>query len=181
MIEPEDIIKKYYKNFPSAYRILIEHSKRVSEKAESIGKRLNGVDMRFLYEASMLHDIGIIHTDAPEIGCYGKEPYIVHGIIGRKMLEDEGLPKHGLVAERHVGAGISLKDIKEKGLPLPERDMVPVTLEEKIICVADKFFSKKSMNHIEEKSLEQVMKEISTYGDEKLRFFISLLEELCII
>lgn len=59
------------------------------------------------------------------------------------MLDSLGLdPAFGLVAERHTGAGITLDNILKAGLPLPRREMVPQSLEEKIICCADKYFSK---------------------------------------
>jgi uncharacterized protein len=44
--------------------------------------------------------------------------------------------------ERHVGVGISRQEIRDRNLPLPLRDMLPASLEEIIICYADKFFSK---------------------------------------
>ena len=116
----------------------------------------------------MLHDIGMFLTDSPEIDCHGKEPYIKHGILGRQILEKEGLPKHALVCERHIGVGLSLRDIVDQQLPLPHRDMLPVTLEEKIICYADCFYEKNPNRLREEKSLEKVSKSISKWGEENL-------------
>jgi hypothetical protein len=58
------------------------------------------------------------------------------------MLEDMGLTAEALICERHVGAGISADEICSRRLPLPNRNMLPVTIEEQIICYADKFFSK---------------------------------------
>lgn len=154
MADPLKIIKKYYEPHPLAFRLLVEHGEAVKRKALEIAERLKdrNPDIDFIIEASMLHDIGMIHTHSPLLGCYGKRPYICHGYLGRLMLEQEGLPLHGLVAERHVGTGITIEDIKKKSLPLPLRDMVPESLEEKIICVADKFFSKIE-NPIPKKSL----------------------------
>ena len=91
----------------------------------------------------MLHDIGIGLCEAPQLHCSGTEPYLAHGVLGRQLLEKEGLGLHALVCERHTGAGITAEEIREGGLPLPVRDYLPVSLEEKIICVADKFYSKK--------------------------------------
>ncbi|MCX7793868.1 MAG: HD domain-containing protein [Thermodesulfovibrionales bacterium] len=180
MPEPLKIIKKYYNPDSLVFRILIEHGEAVKKKALQIagGLKDRNPDIDFIIEAAMLHDIGIILTNSPLLGCYGKAPYIAHGYLGRQLLESEGLYMHGLVAERHVGAGITIKDIKEKGLPLPVRNMVPESLEEKIICVADKFFSKNRNIHTEEKSLDIVLKEIAGYGEERLSFFEKLLREL---
>ena len=57
-------------------------------------------------------------------------------------MRKEGFPRHALVCERHTGAGISLQSIIDQQLPVPHRDMVPVSLEEQVICFADKFFFK---------------------------------------
>ncbi len=180
MADPLKIIKRYYRPDSLAFRLLVEHGEAVMKKALLIAEGLKdrNPDIDFIIEASMLHDIGIIQTDSPMLGCYGKEPYVCHGYLGRKILEEEGLLLHGLVAERHVGVGITIEDIKKKSLPLPLRDMVPQSLEEKVICVADKFFSKNRKSHAEEKPLRIVLEEIAKYGEEKLIFFKELLKEL---
>ena len=41
-----------------------------------------------------------------------------------------------------MGAGLSIADIEKHNFPIPKRDMMPTTIEEKIICFADKFFQK---------------------------------------
>ena len=95
----------------------------------------------------MLHDIGIFMTRTPELGCHGKHPYICHGILGSDLLKKEGQPELALVCERHVGVGISKADIHRHRLQLPKRDMIPVSIEEQIVCYADKFFSKNGNGH----------------------------------
>jgi uncharacterized protein len=119
----------------------------------------------------MLHDIGIFLTNEPKIGCNGDKTYICHGYLGREILEKEGFPKHALVCERHVGVGLTVKDIEEKHLPVPKRDMMPVSIEEQIICFADKFFSKDSNFLLKEKPLERVRNSIAKFGEEKIRKF----------
>jgi len=42
--------------------------------------------------------------------------------------------------------GLTVEDIDNKGFPLPRRDMRPLSLEERIICFADKFYSKDKNN-----------------------------------
>ncbi len=67
-------------------------------------------------------------------------------------MRGEGYPRHALVCERHTGAGLSLEGIIAQDLPVPHREMVPVSLEEQVICFADKFYSK---THLEkEKSVK---------------------------
>ncbi|MEW6586592.1 MAG: HD domain-containing protein [Nitrospirota bacterium] len=172
-MDPVAIIEKYYSPGSPAHHILISHSRIVAEKALKIARRVNHLQpyLQFIQDAAMLHDIGIYLTNEPEIGCYGDREYICHGFLGRELLEKEGFPKHALVCERHVGVGIALRDIEEKSLPLPKRDMSPVSLEEKIICLADKFFSKDPEFLVKEKPLALVRKSVARYGDDKLRRF----------
>ncbi len=142
-----DIIEKYYTKGSKLYEIYISHVSDVTEKALKISHKHPelAIDIQFLEEASMLHDIGIFMTDAPRIACVGDMPYICHGYLGRELLTKEGYPKHGLVCERHTGTGLSLQNIIDKKLPIPQRDMRPQSLEEQIICFADKFYSKSKL------------------------------------
>ena len=160
------IIDTYYSNNHTLRSILLAHSEAVARKALAIADRHPEyeLDRTFLYEASMLHDIGIFLTDAPKIYCFGDEPYICHGYLGAGLLERSGYHRHALVCERHTGAGISLEQIIRDDLPLPHRPMLPVTWEEQVICFADKFFSKSRPN--EEKSVAKALKSISRYGEE---------------
>lgn len=138
------IINKYYPEDNELKHILLTHSRSVADKALWIaGKHpeLN-LDKQFLEEAAMLHDIGIFMTDADGICCFGSYSYICHGYLGADLMRKEGFPRHALVCERHTGAGISLQSIIDQQLPVPHRDMVPVSLEEQVICFADKFFKR---------------------------------------
>ena len=117
----------------------------------------------------MLHDIGIFKCNAAGIQCFGTEPYICHGRIGAELLRSEGFPRHARVCERHTGAGITKAQIIAQNLPLPQQDFLPETMEEKVICYADKFFSKTHLDR--EKTIEQAEKSLSKFGDEGvLRF-----------
>ena len=107
---------------------------------------------------------GIFQTDAPDIQCFGTYPYICHGYLGADLVRKEGFPRHALVCERHTGAGLSLQNILDRGLPLPHRDMLPVSMEEQIICFADKFFSKTKLD--KEKSLDKARKSVAKHGEE---------------
>lgn len=165
------LIEKYYPGGSLARRLLLAHSNLVARKALEIARGVPefSPDLAFIEEASLLHDIGIFMTRAARIGCHGDLPYVAHGHIGREILEQEGLPRHALVCERHVGLGITLDEIEDNDLPLPARDMSPVTIEEKIICLADKFYSKYGSALTREKPLDQVRKEIGRYGEHKLK------------
>ena len=83
------------------------------------------------------------------------------------------MPDHALVCERHVGVGITRTDIQSHGLPLPDRDMLPVSLAETIVCYADKFYSKNGNGAGGEKSLDQVMKGLENYGPDQVERFMA--------
>ena len=167
----KSIIDKYYKGNGKLKDILLRHSKAVAQKALAIADAHPELhlDRQFIIEAAMVHDIGIIKTDAPDIQCFGAEPYIRHGVLGAEMMRAEGFPLHARVCERHTGAGLSLKEIEEQHLPLPHEDLLPETLEEKVICYADKFFSKTKLDR--EKTLEQAERSVAKHGEEGLRRF----------
>ncbi len=172
-MNPFDIINKYYQSNSRAFEILIQHGKQVARKALDAAKKVPQLnpDLDFIKEAAMLHDIGMVLTNATELGCKGKNPYICHGYLGREILEKIGLPKHALVCERHVGVGITIEDIKNYDLPLPKRNMLPVSIEEQIICFADKFFSKNWDSLKKEKSVEDIKQYLKPYGLDKVRRF----------
>lgn len=178
-MDPLEIIARHYEGHPMARRLLLSHSTLVARKAVEAARIAMGrepglvLDLGFIEEAAMLHDIGMIRTDAPSLGCRGGLPYICHGVLGREMLEAEGLPLHALVCERHVGVGITAREIEAKGLPLPPRDMIPLSPEEQVICFADKFFSKNGGDYGPhgEKPLALVRQSIAKYGEDKLRTF----------
>lgn len=171
MIDYESIINKYYGTSSRLRTILTVHSRLVAEKAlRCAAARGLDVDREFVEEAAMLHDIGIFRCNAPDICCTGTLPYICHGVEGRKILEAEGLPRHALVCERHTGAGLTVADIESQHLPLPRRDMTPQSLEEKLICYADKFFSK-SGDITAEKPLDKVRRSMERHGADTLERF----------
>lgn len=154
-MDPLLLIDKYYPEDNELKHILLKHSRSVADKALAMARKhpeLN-LDLQFIEEAAMLHDIGIFQTDAEGICCFGKYPYICHGYLGAELVRKEGFPKHALVCERHTGAGLSLQNIIQQDLPVPHREMTPVSLEEQIICFADKFFQ--SPNWIMKKELKK--------------------------
>jgi len=169
---PIDIINKYYQPGTKGWHILTEHSKAVRDFALDIVSRhpeLNA-DAQFVSDAAMLHDIGIFYTNAPDLGCYGDKPYICHGYLGRELLEKEGLPQHALVSERHTGAGLTQEEIIAQNLPVPHRDMLPVTVEEQIICFADKFFNK-SKELTKPQMIEKIRRKLLKHGQQQLDRF----------
>lgn len=175
-MNPIDIIKKYYEESSSLYNILVNHSSDVTKKALDIAKKhpeLN-IDIQFVREAGMLHDIGIFMTNAPSIDCNGEYPYLAHGYLGSELLQKEGFLKHALVCERHTGAGLTLQEIIDQKLPLPHRDMMPISIEEQLICFSDCFFSKTHLG--EEKPIETIKYKLSKFGDRSIKQFTEWCE-----
>lgn len=170
-MDPLEIIEKYYAQNPKCKEILLSHSYDVTDLALKIAQRkpeLNA-DMQFIQEAAMLHDIGIIKTYAPDLYCEGDSPYICHGYLGSEMIAAEGYGRHALVCERHTGAGLSLAHILEADLPIPHREMLPVSIEEQIICFADKFYSKTHLG--EERNVKKARGKLEKYGADTLERF----------
>ena len=159
------IIDKYYPEetggeHPSSdlRQLLLQHSRQVADRCLKIASthRELPVDVQFLEEAAMLHDIGIFRCYAPSICCHGTEPYIRHGLLGGEMLRNEGFPRHARVAERHTGTG------------LPGYE--PETLEEQIICYADKFYSKSSPDRV--RTVAEAAQSLEKFGAAGVRKFL---------
>lgn len=168
-------IYAFYPEEPQLRGLLETHSEMVTQEALAICDAHAEVcaDRVFIREAGMLHDIGIVDCDAPSIYCYGDLPYICHGVAGSDRLRKAGYPRHALVCERHTGSGITCEEIIERGMPLPRRDMLPESVEEQIICYADKFYSK-SGDPRRRKSLSSVIKSMSRHGRKPLERFLKL-------
>ena len=180
-----DILLRYYGTGSAGHdaaETFMRHSELVAARAGEMAQRLGlGYEaVAFVREGAMLHDIGIYLTHAPELGCTGEEPYIRHGVLGSGILESHGLMRHSKVCESHVGAGLTAEEIKASGLPLPERDMLPESIEEKIICVADKFYRKSGANGHLELTVEEARTGIARYGKGPASRFDAWLKELAI-
>ncbi|GHV12197.1 phosphohydrolase [Bacteroidia bacterium] len=170
------LLKKYYDEGSELYSLLLRHSQMVGEKALEVAQKHPEweIDKEFLYEAALLHDIGVYLTDAPRIHCFGKEPYVSHGYLGADILRREGFEKHALVCERHTGSGLTMEDVLNNQLDLPWQDFLPVSLEEKIICFADKFYSKGRPDEV--RTITQIRQTISRYGWEALQRWDDLVK-----
>ena len=173
--DPRSLINVLYAESPSARQILTVHSEAVADMAVDIATR-KGLDIERVRYAALLHDIGIILTDAPSIGCTGIEPYIAPGILGADLLRSLGAPEYAArVAERHTGTGLTADDIRAQHLPLPtDRILVPETRLERLVCYADKFYSKNPERLDVRKSRELVRAEMSRHGNDTLARFDAL-------
>jgi uncharacterized protein len=175
------LICKYYPEDDELRRVLLKHSRQVADRCLAICKKHPElpVETQFVEEAAMLHDIGIRWCNAPSIHCFGEEPYLRHGQIGAELLRKEGFERHARVCERHTGTGITREQIVRQGLPLPlDGDYVPETLEEQLVCYADKFFSKSHPERV--LSVAQAAASLEKFGVEGVRKFLGWAETFSI-
>jgi uncharacterized protein len=165
------IIDKYYPDDDELRQLLLLHSRQVADLCLSCCDRHPELqlDRAFVEEAAMLHDIGIRWCHAPGIYCMGDEPYLLHGLIGGRVLREEGFPRHARVCERHTGAGITRRQIEERHLPLPLDDYLPETPEEQLVCYADKFFSKSHPERV--LTPEQAANSLERFGSDGVERF----------
>jgi len=178
-VNPRALLEKQFGTNCQGLEIVYRHSRMVADKALAIarGSLARDLNLEFIEQAALLHDIGVSRIYAPQLHCFGKAPYICHGILGREILEAEGYPLHALVCERHIGVGLSLRDIAGQKLPLPEREMSPESRAERIVALADLFFSKKGGNLEREKSPDQIRNDLLKFGQNKVTIFEEWLQE----
>ena len=168
----EYLIEKYYPEDDDLRRLLLKHSRQVADRCLLIAKKHPelSVDASFLEEAAMLHDIGIRWCHAPSIFCNGTEPYICHGLIGAQLMRREGYELHARICERHTGTGITREQIERQQLPLPPADYIPQSLEEQIVCYADKFYSKSHPDRV--LTVVQTAQSLENFGHEGVEKFL---------
>jgi uncharacterized protein len=110
-------------------------SKRLSEKATERGHHINE---EATVASALLHDIGRSQTQL-----------VTHGYVGAGILEKEGVDSVVVeIVRRHVGAGISAGEAAS--LNFPPGDYIPRTLEQKIVCFADKMLDGEKARPFEE-------------------------------
>lgn len=104
------------------------HSLKVAEKALELAYQIKKaeVNLDLVEIGALLHDIGRAKTHG-----------FKHAIIGGEILRDRGYPSSlSRICETHILGGLDKEDARL--LNLPEREYLPVSIEEKIICLADK-------------------------------------------
>ena len=100
--------------------------------------------------------------------CLSKNPSPGRGTLNVTL---STLDAYARVCERHTGAGLTREEIIKQNLPLPWQDFLPETMEEKLICYADKFFSKTRPDA--EKSFEHVLRSLEKFGPEGVERFLA--------
>ena len=176
-IDAMAIIGYFYPEDSPLRQLLLKHSMQVKNKALEIADKAPGVvvDREVVTAGAMLHDIGIKFCHAPSIYCHGELDYILHGSCGGDMLRSYGMEKgldleaYARICERHTGSGITAQEVAAQKLPLEIRNYLPETNEEKLIALADKFFSKSG--DLQEKPLAKIRRSMAKFGEASLQRF----------
>ena len=171
-MDPFAILFDFYPEDTPLRKLLLKHSCQVRDKAlEIMDMKENAalpLDRETVVNGALLHDIGVVLCHAPAILCEGHDNYLRHGLIGAQMLREYAaqhhltLEKYAKICERHTGSGLAAQEIIDQKLPLPPQDFLPETNEEKLICLADKFFSKSGQ--MREKPVGQVWTSLDKFG-----------------
>jgi uncharacterized protein len=127
---------------------VIEHCRAVADYAREIAINIRDnasrkghpvqIDVEAVFVGALLHDIGRSKTHG-----------IGHAVEGARIAIEKGLDDTIVkIIERHIGAGIPKEEAQ--GLGLPEKDYLPVTIEEKIVAHADNLIFDKNIGKIDE-------------------------------
>ena len=130
---------------------VIDHCKAVRDVAVKIAKKADA-DVKLVEAGALLHDIGRSKTHG-----------IRHVLEGSDIAKKLGLSEKIIrIIETHIGAGIPSDEAKKLGLP--EKDFIPETLEEKIICHADNLIEKNKRQDIEREVEKALLKGKEKYA-----------------
>lgn len=174
------ILQKYYPEGSSLYNLLLKHSLQVRNKALQIAAHHPELqlDLHLLERGAMLHDIGIFLCNATGIGCYGTFDYLYHGTLGGEILREQGLIPEAQICERHTGVGLQRKHFERRHLPIPkllladatDMALMPQSEEERVVCYADKFFSKSRPDEM--RSVEETANKLRRFGAQDAETFL---------
>jgi uncharacterized protein len=139
---------------------VIEHCQAVASLALDLSKQLEAKNYKVNFElvkaGALLHDLGRSQTHS-----------VNHGVVGAKLAEAEGLPAEVVyIIKRHVGAGITNQEAENFGWP--KDNYIPTTLEEKIVCYADKLVDGSKIAPIG-LTIEQLKREQKNDAAERVR------------
>lgn len=176
MNEIESLHKKYAPN-NEVFQEIWQHCLIVKEIATWCYDHgsFADLDKQLMQAGCLLHDMGVyrLYDDS---GNLDGSNYIRHGVLGHELLTEEGLDEVLCrFASHHTGVGITAKEIEQRHLPLPARDYLAETPEERLVMYADKFHSKGPSVF---NSAEWFKKHVANkFGPEKVRQFEAMVGE----
>ncbi|MFE1442253.1 HD domain-containing protein [Streptomyces sp. NPDC058739] len=133
------------------------------------------VDADLVRTGCLLHDIGVYHLYDAQ-GHLDYNSYVRHGVLGHEILAKENFPERVCrFCSCHTGVGLTREDIVARDLPLPRRDFLPETAEERLVMYADKFHSKTSPPRFW--TVSSYARHIGRFGSAKAEAFEALRAE----
>jgi uncharacterized protein len=126
------------------------------ETADQLQANGYEIDVELVEAGALLHDLG-------RSKCHSVD----HAIIGADIARSLDLPESVInIIKRHVGAGISEDEAAKLGWP--KDNYIPQTLEEKVVCYADKLIEHGKKMPIETE-IKKLQKENKFEAAERVR------------
>lgn len=121
-----------------------------------------------------MHDIGAYKLYEADASIKAGHKYVEHGIEGARLLRQQGYDEAFCrIAERHTGVGLTKEKVKKQGLPLPLKDYVPETKEERLVTYVDTFHTKRQ--HFN--TVKRYSEYLAAYDDEFPPIYAKLVKE----
>lgn len=112
---------------------MLEHARIVRDTSLFLGRIHPGrdkIDLGILELGAILHDVGRCRA----------ERAVEHGVASGSLIREAQFPEEvARIGECHLGVGIEYAEARRLGLP--NRDFLPRTLEQRIVCYADNLLS----------------------------------------
>lgn len=144
---------------------VIAHCEAVAGLAVKIARRC-GADVPLVEAGALLHDIGRCRTHS-----------IGHAVEGARLASENGLPPEVVgIIEKHIGAGLTKEDARQLGLP--DKDYLPLTLEEKVVAQADNLISADGRVRLDE-AIADVARRVSPEAAGRIRALHEELSRAC--
>jgi uncharacterized protein len=153
---------------PQAFTLVYTHCEIVARIAAQLGAG-RGADPALVRAGCLLHDIGVYRLGPADA-------YVRHGLLGDELLA--GLGFDGTLrrfCSHHTGVGITRDDVLRQGLPLPPRDYLAETEEERLVMYADKYHSKSTPPRFVTAASYTVL--AARFGEDKAAAFKAMVAE----
>jgi uncharacterized protein len=122
---------------PQVIRHCVAVAEVAVETADKLSEKGYKINIPLVEVGALLHDLGRSKTHTVD-----------HSLVGAQIAQNVGLPEPVVrIIKRHVGAGITAEEAEKLGWP--KDTYMPQTLEEKVVCYADKIIDKSRRTPIE--------------------------------
>lgn len=164
------LLHKKYAPSQKVFEEIWQHSEIIRDIAFELidNNNLASINKKLVETGCLLHDIGVYHLYSIE-GILDEENYIQHGVLGYKLLKDNGFEEQLCrFASHHTGVGLTAEEIARNDLPLPKEDLLADTEEERLVMYSDKFHSKMPSQF---NTFEWYKKHVMRFGNDKVKEF----------